>query len=140
MTTVTADISRALVLSVQAVGLGIPTGWQNMEFTDKPTDGGPWAQVFSLLNDTVAATLGDEGEDSHGGILQINLNYPLNAGTRDVDDQCDKLRSSLKAGTALANGVFKGWIVSCSVARGRESNGMWLVPVSVRWSGRAPRS
>lgn len=140
MTTVHEDIELALTQSVTDCNLGIPIGLQNLPFLDKPKGAEPWGAAFILPYPSSPVTMGAEGEDTHGGILQIDLNYPLLSGTGAARAKADEIASFYTAGKPLAHRLFKGWIRSCSVGQGREVNGHWKVTINIIWGGRAPRN
>lgn len=140
MTTVNDDIETALLQSVTDCNIGLPTGRQNLPFPTKPKDGTPWAAVSLLPAGAAPVTMGLEGEDSHGGILQIDLNYPLLSGTGAIRAKADTVASFYTAGKPLVHGNFKGWVSACFASPGREVNGHWKVSMSIVWSGRAPRN
>lgn len=140
MTTVNEDIELTLTQSVLDCNLGIPMAFQNLPFQGKPEDGSEWGAAFILPYPSAPVTMGAEGEDTHGGILQIDLNYPLLSGTGAARAKADEVATFYTAGKPLSHRTFKGWIRSCSVGQGREVNGHWKVIINIIWGGRAPRN
>lgn len=135
-----SKLYSALTQGVLDCGLGLPTGFENAPFPDKPTDGSPWASVFILPNQPSVATLGDEGEDAHDGIMQIDLNYPLGKGDGLQRAKADHVASFFKAGKRLLyQGVFVT-VASCGRSRGREVDGWYRVSMTVTWFARVPRN
>lgn len=134
-----SNIRSALMAAYQAASTGLDTAYPNKKF-DQPSGDTAWAQLFVLTGQSEPETLGDKGEDYHSGILQINLNYPVNKGEGAVTAMADTLSTHFRAGQRSAhNGqevIFRG----ASRNGGRVVNGWWQVIVSVRWYALAPRS
>lgn len=134
-----SKLNAALMQGVVDCALALPLAVENAKF-DKPTDGSPWAAVFIIPNQPSVATLGDEGEDAHDGIVQIDLNYPLGKGEAAVRAKADQVASFFKAGKRLPyQGVF-ATVSSCGRSRGREVDGWYRVSMTVTWFARVPRN
>lgn len=133
-------LRNALVGGVLDANLGIALGVQNEGF-DKPTDGKtPWAFVYYMPNEPSVATLGDAGEDAFTGLLQVDLNYPLNQGEFDVMETAGKLSAFFKAGKALTFEEVTAKVQWCGPSgSGREVDGWWRVSVRVGWYSRISR-
>lgn len=70
--TVTA-INAALAAGVQSLTLGYPVAWEGKTFTPPA---GPWLAMHLLSADLDGA----QSVDRAGGLLQIDISHPLNAG------------------------------------------------------------
>jgi hypothetical protein len=140
MATSHEDIDKALMQGVVDAALALPIAQENVAF-NKPTDGSPWASVWIIPSpDGVrAVTLGDDGEDEHVGIVQLDLNYPTGRGVDDVRAKGDQVAAFFSVGKALSSGVAKVTVSSCSRSRGREVEGWYRVSMTISWYARVPR-
>ena len=134
-----SGLRGALMRGVEDSPLGLPYAAENSPFT-KPTDQSPWASAFVLMNQPSVATLGDEGQDAHDGILQIDLNYPLMTGEAAVTAKADELSDFFKAGKRLAHSGVELTVASCGRSRGREVDGWYRVSMTVTWFARVSRN
>lgn len=132
-------LRKALMQGVEDSPLALPYAVENSPFT-KPTGQSPWAAVYVLMNQPSVATLGDEGQDAHDGILQIDLNYPLNTGEAAVTAKADELTDFFKAGKRLASSGVELTVASCGRSRGREVDGWYRVSMTVTWFARVSRN
>lgn len=94
-------INAALVAGLAAAALGIPTAEEGKDFDGKPGPNLPWAAWFNLPADTEVASLGVGGVDETTGVFQVDLNYPLNGGTKPILTAVQKLRDYFVAGRSL---------------------------------------
>lgn len=124
--------------AITALGASFPLAVDNAPF-DKP-DSGPWGHLFVFHNQPSPATLGDDGEDAHDGIVQIDLNYPVMTGDGAADAKADSVAGFFRAGRPLSYGGVTATVVSCGRGRGREVDGWWRVSVTVTWRARVPRN
>lgn len=125
--------------AVSALGSDFPLAQDNAPFDDKPSSG-PWAAAFPFINQPSVATLGSEGQDAFDGILQIDLNYPLNTGEAAVTAKADGLYQYFKAGKRLAYSGVELTVTSCGRSRGREVDGWYRVSMTISWFSRVSRS
>lgn len=132
-------LERALLQGVVDANLSLPFSGDNMPF-DRPDDGTPWGRALVLPSQPSVFTLGDDGEDAHAGVLQIDLNYPLMQGTADVSAKADEVEEFFKAGRRLQYSGAEVLILSCGRSRGREVDGWYRVSMTVSWSARVPRN
>ncbi|UZT28685.1 hypothetical protein pD_gene0078 [Vibrio phage 033B] len=130
-------IEQILVKAYRAIGLDLPTGYPNRDLKEKPD--GLWVSLDNIRGISTVATLGSEGRDHNPGIFQINVNYPLNKGTKHVNQTCDEIASAFPAGTSFTDqGVFVK-VSGCTVDEGREVEGYWRGSVSVSYYSRNAR-
>lgn len=134
-----SGLRKALVQGVEDSPLDLPYAAENSPFS-KPTDQSPWAAVHIFMNQPSVATLGAEGQDAHDGIMQIDLNYPLNTGEAAVTAKADGLTDFFKAGKRLAHSGVELTVSSCGRSRGREVEGWYRVSMTVTWFARVSRN
>lgn len=104
-----------------------------------PPNQARWAAVFMLPADSPPATLGVGGQDEHVGVLQIDLNDVINAGTGGLLKSVDTVRGHFKAGKRF---IYQGQcvlITSCSRGRIRPDGGWLRCPISIAWSAMTTR-
>lgn len=134
-----SGLRKALMQGVKDSPLALPYAAENSPF-DKPTGQSPWSAVHVFNNQPSVATLGAEGQDAHDGILQIDLNYPLNTGEAAVTAKADELTDFFKAGKRLAHSGVELTVASCGRSRGREVDGWYRVSMTVTWFARVSRN
>lgn len=135
-----SGLDKALRQSVIDANMSLPYApVENFPF-EKPSALLPWAAIFILENQPSVATLGHEGQDAHDGILQIDLNYPLNSGTAAVTAKADQLTDFYKAGKRFAHSGVELTVTSCGRSRGREVDGWYRVSMTIPWFARVSRN
>lgn len=134
-----SGLAKALKQGVVDSPLDLPYALENAPF-DKPEPQSPWAAVHIIMNQPFVATLGAEGQDGHDGILQIDLNYPLNTGEAAVTAKADELSDFFKAGKRLAHSGVELTVASCGRSRGREVDGWYRVSMTIAWFARVSRN
>ncbi len=130
-------IEQILTQAYRDIGLNLPTGYPNRDLKEKPD--GLWVSLENIRGISTVATLGDAGRDNHPGILQINVNFPLNKGTRDVNLTCDSLAAAFPAGASFSNQGVTVKVSETTVDEGREVEGYWRASVSVSYFSRLSR-
>lgn len=133
------NVRAAVFARLSELDLGIAASYPNMPF-DTPSSDTPWAKITYLHGGTEPVTLGDQGEDEHTGILQIDLNYPLYKGEADVTRKADEIATHFAAGR---RGLYAGQeVVFNGVSRtgGESADGWWRVIMSISWFAHAPRN
>ncbi|MGL4517065.1 MAG: phage tail terminator-like protein [Shewanella sp.] len=100
------SIPAALIAHYRAGGFftDARTALPNAAFT-KPGPTIAWASVFVIPARTGALSL--TGSDDMSGILQIDLNYPLNGGAGAAQLMAQNIRAHFKRGTRV-QGVYIG--------------------------------
>jgi len=114
------------------------TQWENVAFS--PPKETPWAAVYIVPTQPAVATLGPNGTDRHDGFLQIDLNYPLNKGTKDVSDKADSVENTFTAGRRFAYSGQEVIISSCGRSQGRKVDGFYRVSVTAYWYAHVTRN
>lgn len=105
-----------------------------------PPSNAAWARLHFVPAQPTVATLGGGGTDRVDGFLQIDLNYPLNKGTKPSDDMFEALRLLFTAGARFTYSGQQVVVVSCGRSQGRTDNGFWKVPVTVVFYAHITRS
>lgn len=103
--------------------------WENVDFT--PPNDAPWASFFFVPSQPAVATCGPDGQDEVPGFAQIDLNYPLNGGTQDIESKFEDIRNVFTAGARF---VYQGQEVvirSCGRSQGRVVNSFYRVSITV---------
>lgn len=149
-----ATAQAALIAAaIQQLG-GIPTEFENVEFT-KPTNA-KWAQMFFIPNTPEVETLGPTGEDLATGLLQVNVNYPMDTGTLAATADFEAFRAGFPAGRhitiaadalqigPLADAAFDDadqvvTIINCGRSQGRLVDNWYRVSFTVGWQALIPR-
>ncbi len=139
MSTVLVDINAALITAYKAVGLGLPTAYELRDFTPQASQ--PWAKVTNLDAGRSPDTLGDEGQDEHRGVFQVDVYVPENDGTARILGYAESLLSYFKAGRRF---TYNGQNVrvrysSPSSIRKDDSSASYVKSVSVYWQSWSQR-
>jgi hypothetical protein len=126
-------INAALVRAWQGAGFAYPTQFEGKAF-DPPQEA-PWAALFVLPASNAPAGLGVHAPLEHVGILQIDLNYPLDTGAPDMLKDADTASAAFEPGKSF---TFDGMQVNferCQRSSIRRSDARLTVSLSVRWRG-----
>lgn len=132
------NIEKALIKAVRQVDNTTPMGYPNDELEDKPD--GLWLQLHNLRSTSVPVTLGDVGEDNHPGLLQIDINYPQNKGSKQVLLKADEFASFFTAGKSLSYNAQEVKVLSSSLSPGRYVGGYYRVSLTVNYYARTTRA
>lgn len=103
--------------------------WPNVKF--EPPVTGAWAAVYFLPSQPFVATLGTGGEDEVPGILQIDLNFPPNSGTKGCNDKYEAIKNVFTAGARFAYSGQEVVIRSCGRSQGRIVNNFYCTVVTI---------
>lgn len=114
------------------------TQWPNMKF--EPPASGAWAAFWWIPNEPSVATLGRDGDDDVDGIVQIDLNFPLNAGIKETNDKADAIRTRFVAGSRWSYSGQEVVVKSCGAGSGSVDKGFWKTPVTIMFYARINRS
>jgi len=128
------DISQANSALMQAWVDGnffaaTETALENLVFVT-PKDK-PWAKITFVPLQPVIATLGAGGLDRLDGMLQVDLNYPLNSGTDAIQAKAKDIRNAFTVGRRF---VYEGVEVitrSCGRSQGRMVEGFYRISVTI---------
>lgn len=131
------DLSEQCLLArLLNAGLNVPIKTENAPF-EKPT--AMWLAAWYMPNVPQGVTAGDGGYDEVTGIFQVDVNVPLNSGTKDARLMADKIVNLFPSGHNLV--YNNAWVRPRQVGRtqGREVDGWWRVSVTVVWYSRLQR-
>ena len=122
------NVRAALESALAAIYPSIDTAHENVAFT--PSVGVPYQSAHLLLADP-----DDSERDSppkERGIFQINLVYPIEAGTYDANLRAELIRSIFyKKATFLAGGERVIVEKTPSVRPGYMDGDRWVIPVRI---------
>jgi hypothetical protein len=122
----------ALAAAVQGCGLAYPVAWEGKTFT--PPANAPWLAVWLLPAFTDAM----QTIDKHGGILQVDVSHPLNAGAPAVLADVDKLLRYFAAGKRFITGSQAVTVRKREASRILQIDGWLRVSVSVSYRAGSP--
>lgn len=136
-------IEQALIQSYIGAGLAVPTIYENTAepetvATAKTTQS-PWAELFFISNQPDVATLGSVGTDAQDGLIQLNLNFPLNKGRKATREAIELLSSYYTAGRSFSYQNQSVSIRSCGAGNGRNVDGWYQTIITITWKARTPR-
>lgn len=124
-------VRAALETKLNGITPALATVWENTPYT--PVSGTAYQNVWLLPAQPGNPTMGD-GFYREQGILQINLMYPLQAGTATAAARAELIRTAFKRGTSMTSGGITVKIDSTpEISQGRVDGDRWSVPVKIRW-------
>ena len=137
-------VEQALIQSYIGAGLAVPTIQENIaepkEVAAAKAKQTPWGELYFLSNQPDVATLGDSGTDAQDGILQINLNFPLNKGRKATRYAIALLCAYYTAGRSFFYQGQPVSIRSCGAGNGRNIDGWYQTIITITWKARTPRT
>lgn len=113
------------------------TQYENIAF-DPPADK-PWCALWFLPAQPGVASLGAGGTDNAPGIFQVDLNYALNGGDKEIGDKADAIRNVFKAGSRFAYSGTEVIIRSCGRSQGRVVGSYFRVVVTIAFYAHVNR-
>ncbi|KAF1045607.1 phage tail terminator-like protein [Xylophilus sp.] len=125
------EINAALVRAWQGAGLPYPTAYEGKAFT--PEQGKPWAALYLLPAGTAPAGIGIQAPLEHVGILQVDLNQPLDAGAPVMLKDADAVSLRFTPGASFEFGGTKVNIERCTRSSIRRSEGWLTLSLSIRY-------
>lgn len=134
------EIEKGLIAAAKTVDSVTPMGHPNDDLADEDKGQALWLQLHNLRAISNPVTLGDQGEDNHPGVLQIDINYPEGKGSKQVLSKSDEFASFFTAGKSLLYNAQEIKVLSCSVGPGRYVGGYYRVSVTVNYYARTVRS
>lgn len=99
-----------------------------------------WLALHLLPTLSEPVTLGENGEDNHEGLFQIDINYPLNSGLGEVLLMADRIAKDYVAGTTLTYNGSQVKIMGSSLSPGRVAGGFYKASLTIRYYARSIRS
>jgi len=102
------DIRGALQLqAASAAGFPAAVDYEGNEFS--PTYGVPWARMTLMNNSRLPFSVSGQSKIT-GGLFQVDLFYPVNKGTADVDVVADAVVDVFPLNSNLIRGSTRLWI------------------------------
>lgn len=124
------SIRQALESAVDGITPALATAWENDEYT--PVTGTPYQRVYLLPVDPENIEYGDVYREN--GILQINLFYPLKAGTATAATRAELIRSTFKRGNSYSkDGISVVINKTPKIKQGRRIDDRWMIPVDINF-------
>lgn len=123
------DIGAAL--STQLATLNIPTAWENSRY--KPTAGQVYVAESLIAGNTIAVGIASQASDEYGGIYQVLVYAPLDAGKGIARSTADTVAAAFVRGDRLVYNGVTVTIQSTSQAAGFMAGDRFVVPVSVTY-------
>lgn len=124
------SVRAALETALNGITGSVPTAWENSPY--KPITGTAYQAAY-LLPVTENPTMGD---DYHriSGVFQINLFYPLQAGTKNAATRAELIKTTFKRGNSYTSGSVTVRIEKTpEIGQGRVDGAWWMVPVKIRF-------
>lgn len=112
------------------------TAWPNKKFT--PTTD-IWFNVYYQPGKPVTTTMGESGEDTLNGFVQIDVNVKTDTGEKLQNEALDYLESLFVPGRNLSFAGQDVTVLSAERAGGMESGAYHKVPISVYFYAKYPR-
>lgn len=100
--------------------------------------GTPFSRLTILPARATQLTVGVDGRDQVSGLAQLDLFYPLNAGTATVNAMVDTVLDSFPRGLTLTSGDTQVHIQVVWREAGRRLDQFYNVPVVIQWSSIRP--
>lgn len=127
-------IRAALETALDAMSPALATAWENDAFTPPAADT-PYQEVALLLAQPDNAETGRQY--TQRGFLQVNLYYPLGAGTGDVTARAELLKTTFRKTLSFtASGVSVYIDRTPEIVPGRRDADRWMVPVRIYFSAQ----
>lgn len=140
MSGVARHLEGSLITKLEAWKTANPTLVSMIKYPNKAEDSPEadttkmWLRVSFFPDETDQLTVGDDGLNTMGGIMLINVFAPKGDGAGNANDVADSLVSYLKRGTdcPTVSGYYARVMRSFKSAPIEEER--WFnVPVNVRW-------
>ena len=121
----------AAALATQLDTLNLPTHWENSNFT--PPAGQVYLSESLLQGLTIPIGISAGSTDELGGIYQVLVYAPMDAGKGGGRDAADTVAGAFQRGARLTYDGFTVTIQSVSQAAAFISGDRWVIPVSVSY-------
>lgn len=118
-------------LSTQLATLNLPTAWENSRFN--PTAGQVYLAESLIAGNTIAVGFANQASDEYGGIYQVLVYAPADAGKGIARSTADAVAAAFVRGDRLVYDGVTVTIQSTSQAAGFMSGDRFVVPVSVTY-------
>jgi hypothetical protein len=130
-------VRQALEVALAAMSPALATAYENAPFT--PT-AAAYQQVYLLLAEPDNPEMGS-ARYTERGYFQINLKYPLNAGSAAAATRAELIRSTFYRARSFSNGSVTVHIEKTpEIAPARVEDDRFVVPVKIRFFAHVLRS
>lgn len=123
---------RTLLQDRAATIVGLPTqqreNTHNVAVTNQP-----FTRTTLLPAESRNASIGTTGSVRRGGLFQLDLFYPSNAGTDSADDMADAALAAFSRGTILTDGTTTVTIELAWAEQGSIIETFYMIPIVIRW-------
>jgi len=132
--TVTAANKFTIPVNVTVAGAGgawTATAFENVAFAP-PLLSVPYQECFILFARPDNSEFGDRHQEL--GYMQVNLKYPLQAGTSAIGARAELLRTTFKRGNTFASGGVTTMVTDTpEIGQGEPDGTMYSLPVKIRF-------
>lgn len=128
------NIRRALEKTLAALTPALSTAFENTKFT--PVVGTPY-QRANLLRASPADLERGRKLTELSGIFQVTLFYPIGAGTNDIEERAELLKTSFKPPMSIVeNGTVVNIFKTAKISTGYVDEDRFVIPVSISWTAQ----
>jgi hypothetical protein len=124
-------VRQALEVALAAMSPSLATAWENSAYA--PVAGTPFQRVTVLLAEPANPVIGPDFHTEQG-FMQVDLNYPLNAGPAAAEARAELIRSTFNRGASFtASGVTTTIERTPEIMPGRVEEDRFVKPVRIRF-------
>lgn len=125
------NIRNALEVALASISPAIDIVHENVPYD--PTPDQPYCEAYLMVATPANTTVGDSYFKEQG-ILQVNLQYPLQAGTLDCATRAEAIRALFKRGATFSDGGVTVMVNKTpEISAGAPEEGRWKQIVRIRW-------
>lgn len=131
------DVQATLMDAWSGGSLAYPVAYEGRDFT--PPDNAPWIALHTMPVSVRTAAIGIAAPLEHVGLLQIDLNYPLNTGTGQPLADADTVAAYFSPGATFTHNGMRLLIESCdrsAILRDDVSETLYLTVKYRGWQHR----
>lgn len=125
------DVQATLMSAWAGVSLAYPVAYEGRDFT--PPNGAPWIALHTMPVSVRAAAIGVGSPLEHVGLLQIDLNYPLNSGTGTALTDADTVADYFAPGQTFTHNGMRLVIESCDRSQILRDDAWVTLYLTVKW-------
>lgn len=125
------DIQAALMTAWEGVALAYPVAYEGRAFT--PPNGGAWVALHTMPVSVKPAAIGIGSPLEHVGMLQIDLNYPTNAGTGAPLSDADTVADYFTPGATFTTNGMRIVVESCGRSAILRDDAWETLYLTVKW-------
>ena len=126
-----SNASIRAALATQLNTLGIPTAWENSNFT--PTAGHVYLTEALLPNETLSIGVSSASSDDFGGIYQVLVNAPAGRGKGAAVAAAEQVVGAFVKGASLTYGGVTVRILRSSQNPALIDGERYVIPVSITY-------